>query len=306
MYKIHLSREMTRQMALDHPIGDPTGGAAYGERNDPISAAISIGAMAASYGSIGMATIGGLMAGLTFAGGALSLIGNISGNKTLSKIGMVAGITGGIGSLASSSGLFGSSQAATGAGSTASSGSGLVKSAAPGAQTPIVDGVKAAGVGQATDVASKMAADAGSIIVPSPDLNVIAPRTGLQQLASGAKELGRDAMSFAKENPAGALVAGNAVTGMANWLSGKSDAEIEQLEGQAALYGARGEQVRFEIEREKERRANLNNGYLQVRPEYSIDTNVRIPMPWNKPGQQFAMQQQNPGLIAGAVTPMAT
>ena len=46
MQKTYLSRAMTRAMALDHPIGDPTGGPAYGEKNDPVSAVISIAAMA--------------------------------------------------------------------------------------------------------------------------------------------------------------------------------------------------------------------------------------------------------------------
>lgn len=105
--KTYLSREMTRAMALEHPIGDPHGGPAYGERNDPVSAIISIGSLLATGGAViaGTAT---LMQGLVFAGAALSLVGNISGNKTLSRIGMVVGLAGGIGSLAESAGLFSS------------------------------------------------------------------------------------------------------------------------------------------------------------------------------------------------------
>lgn len=105
--KTYLSREMTRAMALEHPIGDPHGGPAYGERNDPVSAIISIATMFATGGAViaGTAT---LMQGLVFAGAALSLVGNISGNKTLSRIGMVVGLAGGIGSLAESAGLFSS------------------------------------------------------------------------------------------------------------------------------------------------------------------------------------------------------
>jgi hypothetical protein len=41
MYKkVYLSRATTRSMATEYPIGDPTGGPAYGEKNDPVSAAI--------------------------------------------------------------------------------------------------------------------------------------------------------------------------------------------------------------------------------------------------------------------------
>lgn len=38
-----MSRSQTRSMSTDYPIGDPTGGAAYGEYNDPLTAAIAIG-----------------------------------------------------------------------------------------------------------------------------------------------------------------------------------------------------------------------------------------------------------------------
>lgn len=45
MYKkVYLSRATTRAMATEYPIGDPTGGPAYGEKNDPVSAAIVGGA----------------------------------------------------------------------------------------------------------------------------------------------------------------------------------------------------------------------------------------------------------------------
>lgn len=41
--KVYLSRAQTKASAIDYPIGDPTGGAAYGEYNDPVSAAIAVG-----------------------------------------------------------------------------------------------------------------------------------------------------------------------------------------------------------------------------------------------------------------------
>lgn len=103
--KTYLSREMTRAMSIEHPIGDPHGGPAYGERNDPISATIAIGTMFASGSAIAASGLT-LMTGLSFAGAALSLVGNISGNKTLSKIGMIVGIAGGIGAIAQNAGMF--------------------------------------------------------------------------------------------------------------------------------------------------------------------------------------------------------
>lgn len=44
MHKHYLTRAQNRAYAMDNPIGDPFGGAAYGEKNDPISAIISVGA----------------------------------------------------------------------------------------------------------------------------------------------------------------------------------------------------------------------------------------------------------------------
>ena len=41
MYKVYLSRAQTRAWSLDMPIGDPTGGPAYGERNDPMTAVVA-------------------------------------------------------------------------------------------------------------------------------------------------------------------------------------------------------------------------------------------------------------------------
>lgn len=38
--KVYLSRAQTRAMASEMPIGDPTGGPAYGERNDPVTASV--------------------------------------------------------------------------------------------------------------------------------------------------------------------------------------------------------------------------------------------------------------------------
>jgi hypothetical protein len=48
-HKYYLSRRQTKSMSIDHPIGDPTGGAAYREMNDPVTAGISVvGSLAGS------------------------------------------------------------------------------------------------------------------------------------------------------------------------------------------------------------------------------------------------------------------
>ncbi len=100
LQKTYLSRAMTRVIGMDAPIGDPFGGPAYKERNDPVSAILSIGAMAGSYYAAGTFAAMTLAQGMIFAGGAISLAGNVTGNSTLTKIGAVIGVVGGIGSLA--------------------------------------------------------------------------------------------------------------------------------------------------------------------------------------------------------------
>jgi hypothetical protein len=41
--KVYLSRAQTRTSSLDHPVGDPFGGPAYREFNDPVTAGIAVG-----------------------------------------------------------------------------------------------------------------------------------------------------------------------------------------------------------------------------------------------------------------------
>jgi hypothetical protein len=47
--KIYLSRAQSRAWASEYPVGDPTGGAAYGERRDPVTAAVAGGSAILGY-----------------------------------------------------------------------------------------------------------------------------------------------------------------------------------------------------------------------------------------------------------------
>lgn len=78
--------------AAGMPIGEAGAGPAYGEKRGPAIALF--GAFQAI--SIGM-TVGGLMGGMMIAGGVLSGLGALTGNKTLSRLGMVAGLAGAVG-----------------------------------------------------------------------------------------------------------------------------------------------------------------------------------------------------------------
>lgn len=354
MQKTHLSRSMTRAMGMELPIGDPFGGPAYGEKNDPVSAFISLASMAGTYAAAGSFAAMTLMQGLTFAGAALSLVGNVTGNRTLSKIGLVAGLAGGVGMLAESAGIFSSGTVGEtfGLGEAAGNAS-LSQSVAPGAQatapgaqntTPLADVARSQMADSATNLTSSQVPNASlagkGINVPgsatsalnaSPvDLYSLAgpgpgagagiqtgPGAGLNLSAAGraagpgfmeslkagnfmdaASAAGSNLMDLAKTNPGAAYMLGQTASGIANWLSGKTDAEIAALEAQSSAMGARGEQIRFEIEREKQRRANLNAGWAgpnAVNTSIPVNPNPGIQQPWQ--------QQQQPGLIAGNMPP---
>lgn len=359
MQKTYLSRAMTRAMALDHPIGDPTGGPAYGEKNDPISAVISIASMAGTYAAAGTFAAMTLTQGLVFAGAALSLAGNVTGNKTLSKIGMVTGLAGGVGMLAEwATGStiggtlgetfgFGGEAAATGAEAAA-----LAQTPTGAPQTPAAAVAESYAVPTPSVEASPLGPIGGeSLAAPSLNapggaaaplnapggaaapLNAGAPTTpamistannsldpvgsliqqkglpidpsyaeNLRQMTpmesawQGAKDFGKGAMDLAKSNPGAATMMGQAASGVADWLSGKTDAEIAALEAQIGFADARALQIQEEIARERQRRANLNAGYTQVNTSMQVNPNANIPQPWAAaPATPY-----QPGLIAGA------
>lgn len=365
MQKIYMSRAATRTMALDHPIGDPTGGPAFGEKHDAVSAVISIGSMiGAASGGIAAMT---LTSGLVFAGGALSLVGNITGNKTLSKIGMVTGLAGGVGMLGEwaagstiggdwkvgdmlGGGADASSAAASNAGALSNTPTAvnpaeaaraeIMSGASPvdpmaasggqaGASYDLMESssipggpsnaysLNAPGGGTSPLGLSMNAGGAGGLAV-SPGATDMLYQTG--RAAPGFMDLlkagnygdalsaaGTNVMNLAKSNPGAAMMLAQATGGAADWLSGKTDAEIAAIESQIGFADARALQVQEEIAKEKRRRTNLNQGYQQVNASIPVNPNANIPMPFQQPpqNQQYIPQPQNPGLIQGAVMPRA-
>jgi len=324
--KTYLSRSQTRAMALEHPIGDPTGGAAYGEKNDPISAAISIGSMFLTGAEV-LAGTASLMEGLSFAGAAVSLIGNVSGNKDLMKLGMAANIVGGLGQFAeytmgetfgkSMGDTFGYGANATNAGNaTRSLGQSAVQapgpqaapSATPPSATPPALGPSNAPVpGLNTGIPNM----ADSVLVPpsgawSPNAGTMggptplggptpAPPGIIDQIKAGnygqaISQAGTNAMDALKNNPTGAYVAAQTIGGVANWLSGKTDAELDALKANTGYANAKAQEVQAALDREKARRANLNASYGSVNAGFTVNPNAVVQQPW----------AQQPGLIAGA------
>lgn len=334
--KFYLTRTQTRAMAADHPIGDPTGGAAYGEKNDPITAVISIASMAGTYAAAGSFAAMTLMQGITFAGAALSLVGNISGNSTLMKIGAIAGIAGGIGSFAESAGLidktstlgetFGMEGAKAGTDVALSQ----TPTAAPEAAPSVVDNAQVATATPvpppnvntpnaiAPDVnvpggaTSPLNAPGGATsplnapgtdilgnkipgmsyaqgVKPPPSFGDVKP--GVMDLlkqgkfADAAGAAGSSAMDVLKTNPTGAYVAGQAIGGVADWLSGKTDSEIAALEANTGYADAKAQEVQLAIAKEKQRRLNMTNRYASVSPQANIAVNPNA-------------NAQAPGLVA--------
>ena len=336
--KFYLTRTQTRAMAADHPIGDPTGGAAYGEKNDPITAVISIASMAGTYAAAGSFAAMTLMQGITFAGAALSLVGNISGNSTLMKIGAIAGIAGGIGSFAESAGLI--DKTSTLGETFGMEGS---KAAATGnlVQTPTAAPEAAPSVAEVPPDASNINVRSNAALNPTPveaAPNVNAPggaasplntpggastplnapgtdilgnkipgmsyaqgvkpppsfgdvKPGVMDLlkqgkfADAAGAAGSSAMDVLKTNPTGAYVAGQAIGGVADWLSGKTDSEIAALEANTGYADAKAQEVQLAIAKEKQRRLNMTNRYASVSPQANIAVNPNA-------------NAQAPGLVA--------
>jgi hypothetical protein len=352
--KIYMSRAQTRAMAAEHPIGDPTGGPAYGEKNDPISAAISIGTMFAT-AEAGFAAMT-VMQGITFAGAAVSLIGNVTGNKSLMKLGAVAGIAGGLGAFAESQGLFSSGNLSESLGMksaiTDEMLKGSVPNVAPGAQTPVVEGAPTSNpVAQTSPVAQPSIATqpldvntpggAPNALTTAPNVNTpggpanalttapVNPDLAQSQawakapynaadatraadfkspgfvdslkagnVMDAAKAAGSGAMDMLKNNPTGAYVAAQAIGGVANWLSGKTDAEIDALKANTGYANAKALEIQAALDKEKLRRANLNAGYTNVDAGFKVNPNAAVTQPWQQPAAAA-----QPGLVAGAMQP---
>ncbi len=324
MNKTYMSRAVSRAMAADHPIGDPVGGAAYGERNDPISAIVAISSMAGTYASAAAAlgataSFGsviasmGLMQGLTMVGSALSLVGNVTGNSTLSKIGMIAGLAGGIGQFAEFAtkktiggtiGELGSKMGfsnvdVTGGAEALSLSQALQATRAIPAGRPYgydsTGGVSSAGTsvpytaGYNPNSARALASGSAPVNAVAAPPGMVNPVTDITKSGSPTitesvappsfetlKDAGKGVLAFTKANPDAAAIIAKSVGGLADWMSGKTDAEIAAMKSQVGYADARAMQIQQEIEKEKTRRANINQGYTGVNTGLNVNTGATM------------------------------
>jgi hypothetical protein len=95
---IHLSVSQSRRLAVEMPVGDPFDGPLFGKKTMPVVAiaaaaasfATGVGMMTAAGATLGSMVIGGAMA----AGAALTIVGTVTGNAKLTKIGGILGMVG--------------------------------------------------------------------------------------------------------------------------------------------------------------------------------------------------------------------
>jgi hypothetical protein len=130
--KLYLTPSQTRRYAMELPVGDAWAGPAFGTRQMPV-VAVALAATSFVSGVTAFAaatTLGGMIAaGATIVGSALSIIGTVTGNSKLAKIGGVLAIGGMVGtglvnSAAESAATSAASEGAAEVGSEAASAGG--------------------------------------------------------------------------------------------------------------------------------------------------------------------------------------
>lgn len=298
--KVYLSRAMTRAMALEHPIGDPTGGPAYGERRDPVSAVVA-GAEMFTTGEAVMAGTASLFEGLTFAGGALSLVGNVTGNKTLSQLGTVASLAGGVGQLAdwATSGVTSPSGDGNLADNSApeANAPGAAPNATPTPANPTPADLAAKNVINPADAnlanvqSSINPAQANTPVQTGAPVAAPSAPSALNSPTTPQPGLLSQGMNWIKQNPMAAYIGAQAVGGAADMVSGLTPAKVAALKAQA-------DATNYQTQLAKDNIARLNAGYSQVNQGIAINPNVNTSL---TPATQFVMMPpQNTGLIAGA------
>jgi hypothetical protein len=236
----------------------------------PPVAAVAVSAFTAAKGAVMAA---GIMKSMAVAGTALSVVGAATKNPKLTKIGAIVGGVGALGSM----GAFGAGAKTWGM-------SGAAKQTAMQAATPSLARQAVGSTVAAPSATPTLATRTSGLLqqaIGSPVPPPAAAPTGL--LAKTGAALSKGAQMI-KGNPEVAKILAAGGAELANYLSGKTDAEIRALESQIDVNDANAQQTLFALEQEKRRRQTLNQGYLQVNPVISL------------PGQTNPYQP--PGLLA--------
>ena len=252
-----MSLAVSKAMAVDHPMGDPTGGAAYGRREMPVVAvAIAVWEVAAVI-EVGVAALTAFQA-VAAVSAVVGAVGAVTGNQDLVKIGAIGSVVGGVGSFAASQGWI-ANEALSGvtyaAGETTpfakalgfggSTDTGVVK---PVVESAAVDATPA--VGEAASAAPAAAPAAAAAPVPAavtsaPSLTSATAAMGGVPPPPAGEGLFDSFKAFAKANPviayAGMTTAGSTVAGLFDPTKEAQKLELEaraKAENQAAATSA--------------------------------------------------------------------
>jgi hypothetical protein len=221
-----------------------------------------VAAAAAGFSAVqGAVAAAGIMKSMAVVGTAMSALGAVTKNEKLMKVGAVVGTVGSLGTMgafgqgAKTLGMSSSAKAAAAANRAATSAvtgampqPGALRPGAGVLQTPFGGGAV-----QQPGLLSQTMQQASTLNLPPP-----APTTLLQK-AGGALSSGANMI---KENPEVAMVLAQGGAELANYLSGKTDAEIRQLESSINANDANAQRTLFTIAEEKRRRANIQGAYL--------------------------------------------
>ena len=222
----------------------------------------------------GAVAAAGVMKSLAVAGTAMSAVGALTKNEKLMKVGAVVGTIGSLGTMGAfgaGAKTLGMSQAAKSAATAAAKGAATAY-AAPAGQTLTRQAMQGRGPLNAAAGGYQTAAPTGGGLLRSQiatqatsGLTPPAPPPSLFQ--RGVTAVGsalRTGAGLVRDNPEVAQILATGGVELSNYLSGKTDADIDLLKSQIRSSDANAQQTLQAIEDEKRRRQNLNQGYLSV------------------------------------------
>ena len=244
MRKTYLSLAVSKAMAAEYPVGDPTGGAAYGKREMPVVAVAAAVWEVSAAVEVGFAALTAFEA-VAVVSSVVGAVGVVTGNQDLVKIGLVGSVVGGVGSFAANQGWISNESLGASAGTDTAT---VYKA---GEQTAFQKalGINAPAESAKADTAvpTTTPAPAVSSVTPAPAVSsvtaapAVAPATVSGTVASAVPVPGASAglfdsfKAFAKANPtiayAGMTTAGSAVAGL---FDPTKEAQKQELEARAA------------------------------------------------------------------------
>ena len=226
----------------------------------------------------GAVAAAGVMKSLAVAGTAMSAVGALTKNEKLMKVGAVVGTIGSLGTM----GAFGAGaktlgmsqaakSAATAAATTAAKGAATAY-AAPAGQTLTRQAMQGRGPLNAAAGGYQSAAQSGggllrSQIATQATSGLMPPAPPPSLFQKGVTAVGsalRTGAGLVRDNPEVAQILATGGVELSNYLSGKTDADIDLLKSQIRSSDANAQQTLQAIDDEKRRRQNLNQGYLSV------------------------------------------